>query len=179
MYYSLSVFLVAIIGFSIWWQLPINKLKANNISAYTITAELGEDQPYNVSQKSDQRIAQFNLSTNSPDPVEIDALEFYALGSLKNKIVRKLNLAPLRLRLGEEMLGEGESWNYDYGSIQQLVNFTEPLILVKDQTAIVDVYVDLFYQHDQTFGVSLIGIGSPLVVEGIPLNVYIHKIKTF
>ncbi|MBU1092225.1 hypothetical protein KJ836_00940 [Patescibacteria group bacterium] len=179
MYSSLSVFLVAIIGFSIWWQLPVNKLNANNIPEYIITAELGADQPYNVSQKSDQRIAQFELSTDSPDSVEINALEFYALGGLKNKIVRKLNLAPLRLRLGEAILGEGEFWSYDYGSIQQLVYLEQPLTITKDSPATLDVYVDLFYQHDQTFGISLIGIDSPLVVEGIPLNAYIRKIKTF
>lgn len=179
MYSSLTIFLVGVIGFSIWWQLPINPLRANNVPEYMITAVLGDDQPYNVSQKSDQRIAQFELSTDSPTSVEINALEFYALGGLKNKIVRKLNLAPLRLRAGEAILGEGESWNYDYGSIQQLIYLEQPLIIVKDSPAVIDVYVDLFYQHDQTFGVSLIGIDSPLVVEGIPLNAHIRKIKTF
>ncbi|MFH0912653.1 MAG: hypothetical protein V1807_03315 [Patescibacteria group bacterium] len=178
-YSGLAMALIAIIGFAMWWQLPINKLRADNISEYTITAELGSDQPASVSQKYDQRIAQFTLSTDSPDPVKLSALEFYALGNLKNKIVRKFNLAPLRVRLSDVILGVGDMWTYDYGSIKQLVHLEQPITIAKDSPAVIDVYVDLFYQHDMNFGVSLIGIDSPLLVEGIPLNAYIRKIKVF
>ncbi|MBU1082976.1 hypothetical protein KKE14_00850 [Patescibacteria group bacterium] len=178
-YSGLAVALVAVVGFSMWWQLPIKETAADNVSEYTITVELGEDQPESVSQKLDQKVAQFKISTDSPKPVEINALEFHALGSLKSKIVRKLNSAPLRVRLDDAVLGEGDTWAYYYGRIQQIVSFEQPLTLDKDNPALVDVYADLFYQHDVTFGVALIGVESPLVVEGMWLNGYLYKIKIF
>lgn len=179
-YPIITVGLVTIIGFALSGQWVANKLKADSVSLYTITAILGDDQPASISQKSDQRIAQFELTTDSINPIEINALQFDALGDLKNKIVRQLNLAPLSVVVQEKNLGTGDLWVYDYGRITQTVHLADKsLMIVKDNPVTLDIYSNFSRQSGRTFGVSLIGIDSPLMVEGIPLDGYLRKIKVF
>jgi hypothetical protein len=178
-YQILSVLLVAAVAVLLGSQWAGHNLQAHNVSDYIVSATLGDDQPASVSQKPNQRIAQFKLSTDSPEPVKVKGLEFYALGDLKNKIIRQLNIVPLQVKVQDAVIGAGDTWIYDYGRIYQIVTLKDPVILIKNNPAVVDIYADLTFKSGRTFGVSLIGIDSPLVAEGTPLDGYVRKIKVF
>ena len=154
------------------------KLKAANVSNYILTVTLTDDQPEFLSQTAEyQKVAQFQLTTDSPVPVTISALKFNVLGGIKNKIFRWLNLLPLSLMYQSDIIGVGEGWTHDYGLIQQTVVLSKSLTVVKDQPVILDVYTDLSRQKDQAFGLDLVGVDSPLLVEGIPVQSILYKIK--
>lgn len=179
LYQIVAVILVlAMAGFlgSQWIGEKLNA--AADVSKYTVTVALTDEQPELLSQAAEyQKVAQFQFTTDSPKPVAISALRFDVLGGIKNKIFRWLNLLPLSLLSQSEIVGIGEGWTHEYGLIEQVVVLSKPLTVVKDQPVVLDVYTDLSRQINQAFGLDLVGVDSPLLAEGIPVQSIIYKIK--
>lgn len=174
----ITLVLVVSVAIFLGMQWTGRSLKAANIYNYTLTVTLTDDQPESLSQVAEnQKVAQFQLATDSPAPVTISALRFDVLGGIKNKIFRWLNLLPLSLMYQSEIIGVGEGWTHDYGLIEQIVVLSKPLTVVKGQPVVLDVYTDLSRQKDQAFGLDLVGVDSPLLVEEvIPTQSLIYKI---
>lgn len=155
-----------------------HNLKAASIYNYTLMVTLTSDQPETLSQAAEyQKVVQFQLSTDSPAPVQISAFKFNVLGGIKSKIIRQLNILPLSIINGSETVGVGEGWVYDFGVIQQTVVLSKSLMIVKDQPVVLDVYTDLSRRKDLAFGLDLVGIDSPLLADGIPVQSILYKIK--
>jgi len=171
------VLVLVIAGFlGVQWMGP--KLKAATVSNYILTAALTDDQPAALSQLAEnQKVVQFQLTTDSPEPVAISALKFNVLGGIKSKIFRQLNILPLSIIRGSETVGIGESWTYEYGLIQQIVVLSKPFTVVNGQPIVFDVYTDLSRRKDLAFGLGLAGVDSPLLTEGIPVQGILYKIK--
>lgn len=170
------VLVLAIAGF-LGAQWAGSGLKASSVSNYTLSVTLTDDQPEVLSQAAEnQKIAQFQLTTSSPSPVTISAFKFNVWGGIKNKIFRQISILPLSIISGSKTVGVGEGWIYDYGVIQQIVVLSESLTVVKGQPVIFDVYTNLARQKDQAFGLDLVGVDSPLLVDGIPVQSLLYKI---
>ncbi|MFA5967456.1 MAG: hypothetical protein WC805_03020 [Patescibacteria group bacterium] len=171
------VLILAIAGF-LGTQWAGGKLKAATTSNYILTVALTDDQPAALSQTDEnQKVAQFRLTTDSPEPVVVSAFKFNLTGGIKNKVYRLTTLVPLSIVYGSDPIGLGESWMYDYGLLEQTVILSKNLAVAKDQPAVIDVYADLTRQKDQAFGLELAGVDSPLLTEGIPVQSTLYKIK--
>lgn len=172
-----AVILVLIIAGFLGVQWMGTRSNAASVSNYSISIALTDNQPEALSQAiGSQKVAQFQLTTNSPSPVTISAFKFNVLGGVKNKIFRRLNLLPLSLIYQSETIGMGEGWVYDYGAIEQVVVLSKSLTLSENQPVVLDIYTDLYGQKDQAFGLDLVGVDSPLLVEGMPVQSLIYKI---
>ena len=178
---ALAIGLVVVIAIFLGSQWTGSGLRAQTTTPanYTITAELTDEQPVQLGQLPNQQVAQFKLSTTSPTAVEVTSLTFYALGDLRYKISKRLALAPLSVAQRSTVVGTGTEWTQEYGAIQQLVTL-EPSLKISQMTpATVDVYADLTKLPNQTFGVELEAIGSPLPVKDLPVVGRLYKTKKF
>lgn len=176
----LAVGLVVAIASFLTSQLATGDLQAQTATVgHTISAELTNEQPLKLGQLPDQWVARYQLSTDSPSPVLVNSLDFYALGTLRFQFVRRPNLAPLSATIDNVVIGAGTEWVMSYGSIQQLVQLTPPVRISKDRPATVDIYVDLNKLSGYNFGVELEGITGSIPASGLPVPGRAYKIKTF
>ncbi|MFA5270100.1 MAG: hypothetical protein WC400_00580 [Patescibacteria group bacterium] len=178
---TLAVVLVCGLSVGLGGQWMGEGTKAQTSSTSNIvTAELTDDQPTQVGQLPDQRIAQFVLSTNSPTEVTINSIIFYATGNLRHQFNKRAEIAPLSVRQSGAMLGQGSEWTIPYGLAQQRVDLVfAPITLSSTQPVTIDVYADLTKLHSYTFGVDLGRVETDNTIEELSTSGQVYKIKKF
>lgn len=174
---ALAVGLVIVLSTFLTSQLATGSIQAQTATNYTISAELTDDQPIKVGQFPDQWIARYLISTNSPSPVLVNSLDFYALGDLRFELTERSSLAPLSVTQDNIVIGKGSDWVSSYGAITQLVELTPSLSISKDHPATADVYVSLNQLDGYTFGVELENIIGSIPASNLPVAGRAYKIK--
>jgi len=136
----------------------------------SVQVELTESQPTQIVQDSHQWVGRFKITTENSDPVIISSLTFSPQGTLEYQIIRLLTRYPLTLTDNGNVLGVGQTWLYD-DRATQTVEFNQPVSIDVSHPLVVDVATDLNNQVEETFGVTLIKVGTtlPINIHGAPI----------
>lgn len=174
----LAVGLVVVMAAFLTSGLTTGSLHAQtSTGSYTISAALTDDQPIKVGQFPDQWIARYTISTDSPNSVIVNSLDFYALGNLRFEFTERASLAPLSATRDNIVIGTGSEWVSSYGAITQLVELMPPLSVSNEHPVTVDVYASLNRLTGYTFGVELENIIGSIPASDLPVAGRAYKIK--
>lgn len=147
------------------------------VPAY-VQVELADSQPPQIIQAENQWLARFVISTESADSVQVNSITFSARGTLMNQILHLLTQYPLTLMHQGIEIGKGETWLYD-DRFSHMVSLDQPFGLDVLHPLVVDVSTDLNNQAEETFGVTLVSIGtdSPISLYGAPVEGKLMEIQ--
>jgi len=161
---------------------PTNGSHANGVTSLSaIDVQLADDQPDQIVQDLNQRLASFELSTTSTVPVTVSGVAIHSQGSLHTQIAKYFFLYPLTVVAtadGAEVgQGRGELWIYGGEYFTQGVNFDSPLSLVVGSPIVLSAYADLTGQTQETFEVSLVEVWADATVADLPVAGRLFEIK--
>ena len=86
---------------------------------------------------------------------------------------------PLSIYLNADLIGTGNGWSYNYGSLEQIIAPASPITLTKAQSVNLDVHANLTKLRDYTFGIELARVDSAVGREELAVLGRIYKIKAF
>ena len=135
-----------------------------------VQVELSDTQPNLIIQTENQWLGRFKITTDSSDPVILSNITFSPQGTLEPQIIQWLVRYPLTLTSNGVMVGIGQTWLYD-DRVTQTVSFNRQVSVDVLHPILIDVSTDLNNQVEETFGITLVEVGSnlPIDLHGAPV----------